>query len=385
MKYSDDFAGSLLAPYNLAEYYYYRGDFKKALDLVSPLKKKAFDYALSMCAVMELKCLLALSKTKDAESIVRELEKMNLENPTRMDIGTSLVFLGHYYTSRKDIDKAKEYVQWIDRILEKEYTPYLYGESQVLKAEILNAQGESFKAIEVMIEAFEILRKEKILSPHVRKYLKAALFRLWDIFKKLVDELRQKDDYTANHTLRVSYFAYLLARHMNYSTADLFYLIIGGMLHDYGKIKIPLEILNKKGKLDPGEFKIIKKHPVYGAEFLEGLKFPDLIRHVVLMHHERLDGTGYPLGLKDGEIPEVAQIVAIADIRDALTTDRPYRKALSKEEAVKYLLSLREKLVEGHLLDNFTEIAKTLQPRNYRIVFEEIWRETIEDLFEVVE
>ncbi len=385
MKYPEDFAGSLLAPYNLTEYYYYRGDFEKALNLVTSLKKKAFDYLLSKCAVMELKCFLALSEIEKAENVVKELEKMNSENPERLDMGISLVFLGYYYVSRGDIDKAEEYVRWIDRILEREYTPYLYGESQALKAEILNAQGESFKAIEVMIEAFEILRKEKILSPHVRKYLKSALFRLWDIFKKLVNELRQRDDYTASHTLRVSYFAYSLARHMNYSTTDLFYLIIGGMLHDYGKIKVPLEILNKKGKLDPEELKAIRKHPVYGAEFLEGLKFPDLIRHVVLMHHERIDGKGYPLGLKNGEIPEVAQIVAIADIFDALTTDRPYRKALSKEEAVKYLLSLRGQLVEDHLLNNFAKMAEMIQPRNYRIAFEEIWRETIEDLFEVVE
>ncbi|WP_053001070.1 HD-GYP domain-containing protein [Kosmotoga pacifica] len=379
MNYNDN-TGKLLAPYNLAEYFYHKGNFEESLRIVREIKLLASGYAKSMCLIMELKCLLVLNKIEEAERISRKLEQLNSEMPQRIDIGTSYVFLGHFYNKIGNSARAHDYLDKVYQLLQYEYTPYLYGEASALKAEILSSEDEHFKAIEAIIDAFQILRKERFLSPHIMKCLRSVLSELLEVFSKLIATLRKKDDYTASHTLRVSYFAYLLAKQMRYTTLQLFDLIVGAMLHDYGKVKIPDEILNKPGKLTDEEMNIIRLHPQYGMEFLQGLNFPDIVLHIVYMHHERIDGRGYPQGLKNGEIPEVAQIAAIADVFDALTTDRPYRKALTKREAIDFLISTKGKLANEELMDNFMNVLEQLKPRNYSTAFREIWKKTVDDL-----
>ncbi len=139
------------------------------------------------------------------------------------------------------------------------------------------------------------------------------------------------------HSERVTNYAALLGRHLGFSNTMLKRLIKGGLFHDVGKIGIPASILFKKDALNFSEYRVIKQHPEIGAELLR--HFPDLwvaipaVRH----HHERFDGSGYPYGLSGDAIPIEAQIVGLADSFDALTMDRPYRKALSVEMAMQIL------------------------------------------------
>ena len=128
-------------------------------------------------------------------------------------------------------------------------------------------------------------------------------------------------------------------------------LRIAGLLHDIGKISIPGDILNKPGKLTPLEFEIVKNHPSLGYTILKNISyFPELAK-IVLQHHERIDGSGYPQGLKGGEILLEARILAVADVVEAMTSHRPYRAAHPLEEALEEIRKNRGKLYDPDVVD----------------------------------
>jgi HD-GYP domain-containing protein (c-di-GMP phosphodiesterase class II) len=130
----------------------------------------------------------------------------------------------------------------------------------------------------------------------------------------------------------VTQFAIVLAERFRVSGAKMKDLQYGAMLHDIGKIGVRGQILNKRGRLTPEEYKIIKRHPIIGERIIDSVDFLQGAKPVVRSHHERFDGTGYPDGLRDEEIPLLARIVAVVDFYDALTSERPYRPAFSIEQ-----------------------------------------------------
>ncbi|MBI3271746.1 MAG: response regulator [Planctomycetes bacterium] len=158
-----------------------------------------------------------------------------------------------------------------------------------------------------------------------------------NVIRALARAVEAKDAYTEKHTERVAQFSVKLGKASGFTGADLHNLEMGAMIHDIGKIGVGESVLNKPGKLDEAEFKSIMTHPVIGAEICRPLAtlLPAIssVRH----HHERFDGRGYPDGLKGEGIPLEARIVAIADAFDAMTSDRPYRKGMAVEVAVRIL------------------------------------------------
>jgi two-component system response regulator RpfG len=142
------------------------------------------------------------------------------------------------------------------------------------------------------------------------------------------------------HALSVAALARRIGRQMQMGEKDCAMLSVAGMLHDIGKMGIPPALLNKPGALTPDEYKIIQWHPTMGYLMLSSL--PDAVHQEAAkaanMHHERLDGSGYPDGLRGDQIPLIARIVAVADVYDALVSDRPYRKALPVKKANAYIL-----------------------------------------------
>ncbi|MDO8949511.1 MAG: HD-GYP domain-containing protein [Actinomycetota bacterium] len=143
----------------------------------------------------------------------------------------------------------------------------------------------------------------------------------------------EKDSYTARHSLGVTGWAHHIGTAAGLSSEDLATLERAGLLHDIGKIGVPESVLLKPGALSEIEFELIKQHPDAGARILEAIPFLDTVVPVVRFHHERWDGKGYPTGLAGEEIPYLARVLAVADAFDAMTTDRPYRKAMSVEDA----------------------------------------------------
>ncbi|MCI0342414.1 MAG: HD domain-containing protein, partial [Planctomycetales bacterium] len=155
------------------------------------------------------------------------------------------------------------------------------------------------------------------------------------LIRALVSAIEAKDAYTRGHTERVTTYSLQIAEEMGLTDDEKTTLQLGSLLHDIGKIGIPEKILKKPGKLTPGEYEVMKRHPDIGAEILENVDGLGNVADIVRYHQEKWDGTGYPTGLKGEEIPLFDRIVAVADAYDAMTSSRSYRRNFSEEEVFK--------------------------------------------------
>ena len=152
-----------------------------------------------------------------------------------------------------------------------------------------------------------------------------------------VNAIEARDRYTRQHSSRVTRFSIMIGKEMGCSSEELDILNFAGHLHDIGKIGIRDDILLKPGRLTDEEFEKIKEHPVIGANIIEQLGFWERERQIIRYHHERFDGTGYPDGLKGDQIPLLARIMSVADVYDAISSDRAYRKKMEEEQALKII------------------------------------------------
>ena len=170
------------------------------------------------------------------------------------------------------------------------------------------------------------------------KHLLDALDSAEAAFMTLALTIEARDPTTNGHCERLARHAVALGRALGLGDDDLQALNRGGFLHDVGKVGVPDAVLLKQGPLTVEEFELMKRHPDIGDSLCAPLQSLRAVRPIVRFHHERLDGSGYPLGLHGDEVPLLAQIVGIADVYDALTSHRPYRRALSHDEAARHLL-----------------------------------------------
>ncbi len=168
-----------------------------------------------------------------------------------------------------------------------------------------------------------------------------------------VSALRSKDQYLLEHSVNVACLLVTFGKHLGLDRQMLKELAVGGIVHDIGKIKVDNNILHKPGRLNAEEFELMKMHQVYAKDMKTVKSLSQVSRDVCLMHHEKLDGTGYPTGLKADEIPLHGRMSAIVDIYDALTADRVYKKAMSSAEAFKVLLSLTPNHLDRELVYKF--------------------------------
>jgi len=173
------------------------------------------------------------------------------------------------------------------------------------------------------------------------------------MIQTLVQASALRDTYTAEHEKQVSDFAVAIGNELGLSGHELFGLQIGGLIHDIGKIAIPTDILTKTGKLLPAEYSLVKIHPELGAKIFSHLKTPWPLVEMVAQHHERLDGSGYPYGLREDQICLEARIIAVADVYDAMSTDRPYRFAPGECAALAELTAGRGTRYDAYVVDAF--------------------------------
>jgi putative two-component system response regulator len=178
--------------------------------------------------------------------------------------------------------------------------------------------------------------------------------------KSLVSAIDAKDEYTRQHSTRVTEFTLKIAKSMGYSEKELGDLELASLLHDVGKIAVPESILSKPGRLTDQEFALIKEHPARGENILKPVLELKEIAKVVRAHHEHYDGTGYPDGLKGREIPLGARIMAVADAYDSITSERPYRKAASHRFAVKEIIRCSGTQFDPEVVEHFLEIGNIL-------------------------
>ena len=179
-----------------------------------------------------------------------------------------------------------------------------------------------------------------------------------DTVKSLSQAVEAKDPYTNGHSRRVGEYACKLAERLGLSPKKVENLKIAAILHDIGKIGIDESILNKPGRLTEEEFEKIKQHPEIGVKIIKDIDFLKDASEIILSHHERYDGTGYPEGRKHKDIILEAQILSIADVFDALTSERPYRNAMTVEEALDIIEKGKGIQFDSKLADAFIKMVK---------------------------
>lgn len=225
-------------------------------------------------------------------------------------------------------------------------------------------QGFELGAVDFVTKPFQ---REELLA-RVRTHLEVDRLRnhLEDMVAERTRELRDnlldfvtaiaatievRDPYTAGHQRRVADLATAIAQELQLPEDQIEGLKLAGVVHDIGKIRVPAEILSKPGRLDELEFNLIKRHSITGYDILKSINFPWPIAQIVLQHHERLDGGGYPHGLKDSEILLEAKILAVADVVESMVSHRPYRAGLGIDAALEEITRHRTVLYDPGVVD----------------------------------
>jgi PAS domain S-box-containing protein/putative nucleotidyltransferase with HDIG domain len=209
------------------------------------------------------------------------------------------------------------------------------------------------------------ITERKKAEGELKKSLERLKKNFEDMVNALVSALERRDPYTAGHQMRVTNLACAIAAEMNLSKDQIDALRLAGLVHDVGKIQIPTEILTKPGHLSETEFMMIKIHPRAGYDILKGIDFPYPIAQIVLQHHERMDGSGYPEGLSGDKILLEAKILAVADVVEAMSSQRPFRPSLGIGMALEEISKHKGRLYDRKVVDALLRLAK-----KNRIVFE---------------
>jgi putative nucleotidyltransferase with HDIG domain len=214
---------------------------------------------------------------------------------------------------------------------------------------------------------FERLRARRDLANVAERQteLESAFLQ---IVREWGESIESKDSYTQGHCSRVADYACRLAEAAGFSSQEMLWFRMGALLHDVGKVSVPLEILTKPGRLDDTEWSVMALHPVFGVDLLEGVEFPWDVRPMIRHHHERWDGSGYPDKLAGSGIPLEARILTIADVYDALTTTRSYRAAFTHEKAMEILTSEVGKTVDPKLFPLFADAIGPAAVRMPRVL-----------------
>lgn len=223
-------------------------------------------------------------------------------------------------------------------------------------------KNRAISSIEKIFETFKVSKSgfHNSITSNVIKEIDTAIDYLVEAVTRdsttliSINGLKSYDEYTYHHSLSVAVLSISIGQYLMFSKDRLAKLAKSAIMHDIGKQETPLEIIHKPSKLSPEEYKIIQCHPEDGFNFL--LKSVEVNQETlsgVMSHHEKMDGTGYPHGLKNYEIPEFARIISVADVYDALTSVRPYRKPNEPAEAVEYIMGSVDTSFDFDIVDAF--------------------------------
>jgi len=195
------------------------------------------------------------------------------------------------------------------------------------------------------------------------KELQKANFELGMAYNATIEAwsraLDLRDRQMEGHTQHIADITTRFASTLGVKNADLLHIRHGAALHDIGKVAIPDEIIFKPGPLDHEEWQIMRRHPIYAVELLSPIKYLEKATEIPRWHHEKWDGSGYPDRLGGEEIPLSARLFALVDVYDALTSDRPYRRAWSKQDAVQYIESQSGRHFDPRLVPEFLQLVST--------------------------
>lgn len=203
----------------------------------------------------------------------------------------------------------------------------------------------------------EDVTEHKWALEELKNSLKKVKTSTEGIIHAMAKTVESRDPYTAGHQKRVANFARTIAREMGLPEEQVEGIYLAGVIHDLGKISVPAEILSNPGNLSDIQFGIIKTHPQAGSDILRDIEFPWPIAQMILQHHEMIDGSGYPYGLKDKKILLESKILAVADVVEAMASHRPYRAALGIDEAINEISQNKGILYDPAVVDACLKIS----------------------------
>jgi putative nucleotidyltransferase with HDIG domain len=238
----------------------------------------------------------------------------------------------------------------------------LAAETAREQAELFLALGrnrDTLQALSTSHRLFTKLRARRDLVD-VGLRLRHLERRFQHLVQQWAQSIESKDAYTLGHCERVADYACAIATDMGFDETTLFWFRVGALLHDVGKIVVPSDILNKPGPLTPEERAIMERHPTAGVELLRDVEFPWDVLPMIRGHHERWDGHGYPDRLAGEGIPLAARILCVADVYDALTSQRPYRAAFESRDAIKLMQADVGRHFDPEIVTRFFRIANQL-------------------------
>jgi putative nucleotidyltransferase with HDIG domain len=255
-----------------------------------------------------------------------------------------------------------------ERQLGAAYDSAMRREDLLLAAETAREQAELYELMGKNRETLRSLTLSHSLFTKLRAQLDLAdlqrrVARLEDRFylvaARWAQTIESKDAYTLGHCERVADYACALARDVGFDEITMFWFRMGAVLHDVGKIVVPSEILNKPGPLDSDEREVMERHAAAGSDLLRDIDFPWDILPMIRGHHERWDGRGYPDKLAGEDISLSGRITCVADVFDALTTDRPYRPAFPIDEAMTMMATNSGKMFDPDLFARFERLVRS--------------------------
>ncbi|HYH05014.1 MAG TPA: HD domain-containing phosphohydrolase [Bacillota bacterium] len=252
--------------------------------------------------------------------------------------------MSHFLEEEREVLQSLKTKQVLEKIIDAKGQ---FRWLQTVRTPILSPDG---KAYQVMCIANDITERK-----NVEEQLLLSVAKLNQLFENTVESMaltvEMRDPYTAGHQRRVAQLAKAIAERLGLTNEQVSGIRLASMIHDIGKIGIPAEILSKPGRISDLEFELIKTHSQVGYEVLKSIDFSWPIADVVLQHHERLDGSGYPKGLSGENILLEAKIISVADVVEAMSTHRPYRPALGIEKALDEIVERKGKTYDTAVVD----------------------------------
>ncbi|HKR09831.1 MAG TPA: HD domain-containing phosphohydrolase, partial [Gemmatimonadaceae bacterium] len=274
---------------------------------------------------------LCITTRRFAEATARSERLLASQTRDAPWLGEVYRHLGVIAREQAQYDKAASYLDQAAQRASEVDDLLLRADVAEQRAELFWSQQRHRDMLASLNEAMGIYSRFKAQHrvAQVEKRNDALQTRFLEMARGWGDSIESKDRYTQGHCERVAFFSCMLAERSGIDPQSIFWLRIGALLHDIGKIIIPTEILNKPDRLGPDEWEMIKRHPQAGLELVANIDFPGDVTAIIRSHHERWDGKGYPDGLAGEDIPVAARILCVADVYDALTTTRSYRPAMN--------------------------------------------------------
>lgn len=336
-------------------------DAEAAFDLAAvETRKSGNTAALLMIEVNKVDMFLNRGDVAQASTLSQQVLVDSRATGDQRAIAGISKHLGAIARLRGDYDESERWLEEAYANAMKREDLFLAAETAREQAELYEAMGrnrETLRALGLSHRLFAKLKAERNLADLATRVERLEM-RFFDIVHRWAQNIESKDPYTLGHCERVAEYACALAREIGLEDLTMFWFRIGALLHDVGKIEVPTEILTKNGPLTDEERRIMERHAAAGAELLRDIEFPWDVLPMIRGHHERWDGTGYPDRLAAEDIPLTARVLCIADVFDALASDRPYRAAFSRDEALAIMQRDVGKAFDPELFARFLKVVQ---------------------------